>query len=87
MILLKHNTDKFDTQWKPIYQFFADNAAFIGSLSQILQVADIMMYYARIWGIDLQLNSPESIIYIKIIGLPIGKLQYGFVLYKLHIIV
>ena len=41
---------------------FADNAAFIGRLSQIIQAAD--MYYARVREINLQSNPQECTIYI-----------------------
>ena len=51
--------DKFDSL---LINVFADNAVFIGRLSQILQATD--MYYARIREIDLLLNPQESIIYI-----------------------
>ena len=50
--------DKFDFLFINV---FANNAAFLGSLSQILVLQDI--YCARIREIDLQLNPQESIIY------------------------
>ena len=51
--------DKFDSLFINV---FANNAAFLGSLSQILVLQDI--YCARIREIDLLLNPQESIIYI-----------------------
>ena len=51
--------DKFDSIF---INGFADNAVFIGRLSQTLQAADVC--YTRIREIDLQWNPQEPIIYI-----------------------